>query len=225
MKCSNTGAVIDASKTPGGYVGGIVGYAATTEVTMNNCDNAGDITVLFDSESRNVNRNVMSVGGIIGETFVAATLSGCDNSGNIISNCSANAAKAKTAIGGMVGICRRNSFTNCHLSGNITNNCPDISNEHLGGFVGQIEANVVTLMDNCSVNAIVSPALTTYSGLIVGRLTDKAADGITTTITEFKVAGNYNGQDVTEDNFGPYCFGTDSNYKQTTGITVGTVAK
>jgi len=223
--CSNTGAVIDASKTPGGYVGGIVGYAATTEVKMNNCDNAGDITVLFDSESRNVNRSVISVGGIIGETFVTATLSGCDNSGDIISNCSANAAGAKTAIGGLVGICRRNSFTNCHLSGNITNNCPDTGNEHIGGFVGQIEANVVTMMDNCSVNAIVSPALTTYSGLIVGRLTDKAADGITTTITEFKVAGNYNGQDVTEANFGSCCFGTSSDYKQTTGITFGTVAK
>lgn len=223
--CTNTGAVVDASTSYGGNAGGIAGFVSTREVTMTNCDNEGDVTVLFNSENRKEkSRSEMFVGGIIGRSMVTMTLTGCDNSGAVINNCESNVNKGKTAIGGLVGLCYANTITNCHVIGNVTNNCPDTGNELVAGFVGQIEADKVTNISNSSVNSTVSTKLISYSGMFVGRLTDRAAadkGGITTTLSNIYVRGTFNGTELKADAYTSFCYGTSSDYKDTANISYG----
>ena len=223
-RCKNTGAIVDASTSPGGCVGGIAGRVSTRAVTMTDCDNEANITVKFGSESRSkdaVNRSTVCVGGIIGTMVsVEMTLTDCDHKGNITNDCPANAAKGKTAVGGLAGLCYKNTITNCHVSGDIVNNCTEAGNELWAGMVGQIEKNVVTKVTNVSVNANVTAKLATYSGFLVGRLTDQQTTK-TTTFTNVWVKGSFMGADLTADNYAKNSFGTSSDCKPTTDVKLG----
>ena len=95
------------------------------------------------------------------------------------------------------------------------------ANQYIGGFIGQVEANKTTDISNCSVNAAVVSSGAGYSGMFVGRLTDKAADGTSTTLTNVWVKGSFEGTDLTADNYIGMCFGTGSDYKVTDNIQYG----
>ena len=222
-RCKNTGAIVDASTSPGGCVGGIAGRVSTRAVTMTDCDNEANITVKFGSESRSskVNRTTVCVGGIIGTMVsVEMTLTDCDHKGNITNNCPGNTAKGKTAVGGLAGLCYKNTITNCHVSGDIVNNCTETGNELWAGLVGQIEKNVVTKVTNVSVNANVTAKIAQYSGFLVGRLTDQQTTK-TTTFTNVWVKGSFMGAALTSDNFAKNSFGTSSDCKPTTDVKLG----
>lgn len=223
--CTNTGIVKDESTGQGGYVGGVAGWLASA-ATLTNCDNSGDISCKFNSETRSEkkNRSTICIGGVVGGGTNVINMSNCDNTGNIINNCSSNTAGGKTAMGGLVGFCNNNTtMTTCTTAGNITNNCSDTKNEYIGGLTGQIESNKTSSIQNCTITANLMVKVTTrdgnhFSGLVVGRLTDKVdgsgADATcSTTISNVVVkGGKYNDTPITADNLATYTFGHGSDY-------------
>ena len=247
-ECTNNGEVKDDSQTNAGNVGGIVGLATSTALELTDCDNTKPVSVSFSSES---NPYPMNIGGIVGYSAITTTLDGCDNSGDVtnnrttaalniymggligqmsnnnltVKNCTMSgtltnkARGGKATLGAVVGICYNNTITGSHTTMNIKN---EYANQLVGGFIGQIEANKTTNISNCSVAADVVSKGAGYSGMFVGRLTDKADDGkITTTLTNIWVKGSFEGTALAADNYTSYCYGTGSDYKETGNISFG----
>jgi hypothetical protein len=125
-------------------------------------------------------------------------------------------------MGGFCGLCYDNTVSGSSSTGNITNSCAVTGNEYVGGFIGQVEANKKTNFSGCSYNAAMSVKVASrqYAGALVGRLTDKASDGITTTISSVTVKGTVAGTVLAADNYTTLCYGTGSDYKGTDGVTL-----
>ena len=245
--CTNNGEVKDASETNAGCVGGIVGYASTKAITLTNCDNKNSVTVSFNSAA---DPYPMAIGGVLGYADEAVTLDGCDNTGDVtnyrtttalniymgglvgqmlnksltVKNCKMsgtltnNASGGKATLGAVVGICYDNTISDTHSTMDVNNT---YANQYIGGFIGQVEANKTTNISNCSVAADVVSSGAGYSGMFVGRLTDKAADGLSTTLTNIWVKGSFEGIDLTAENYTDMCFGTGSDYEVTDNIQYG----
>ena len=248
--CVNEGDVIDESESNAGCVGGVIGLATTKAISIENCQNKGNVTGTFNSTT---NSYPVCIAGIVGYPAVATTIKGCTNSGNITSN--RTTSGNGMYMGGLVGQMPKNIkviLTDCTVSGSMKNNTatnPNKSalgglvglcyanevfgchstmsivntcsvNEYVGGLIGQVEANVVTSISNSSVALSLTSKGTQYCGMLVGRLTHKASS--TTTLDVLKVSGTFNSTALTADNYGSYCFGTGSDYKKTDNITYGT---
>ena len=245
--CTNNGEVKDESETNAGCVGGIVGCATSKPITLTNCDNKKSVTVSFNSAS---NPYPMDLGGILGYSSENVTLDGCDNSGDVtnnrttaalniymgglvgqmpnkpltVKNCTMSgtltnkASGGKATLGAVAGICYDNTISDSHSTMNIKN---EYANQLVGGFIGQVEANKTTKISNCSVAANVVSKGAGYSGMFVGRLTDQASGGITTTLSNIWVKGSFEGTTLAADNYTSYCYGTGSDYKETGNIYFG----
>lgn len=248
--CVNEGDVIDESESNAGCIGGVIGLATTKAISIENCQNKGNVTGTFNSTT---NSYPVCIAGIVGYPAVATTIKGCTNSGNITSN--RTTSGNGMYMGGLVGQMPKNIkviLTNCTVSGSMKNNTatnPNKSalgglvglcyanevygchstmsivntcsvNEYVGGLIGQVEANVVTSISNSSAALSLTSKGTQYCGMLVGRLTHKASS--TTTLDGLKVSGTFNSTALTADNYGSYCFGTGSDYKKTDNITYGT---
>lgn len=217
------------------YLGGIIG-AADQDVTMTDCDNSGSVANNCKASA------AVNIAGLIGTVTKALTINNCTTSGTIEHK--STTTSGKIAMGGFCGLCYDNTVSGSSSTGNITNSCAVTSNEYVGGFIGQVEANKTTKLSGCTVAADMNVKVTTrnnnhFSGVIVGRLTDKvdgtsgADAAVTTTIENVVVkGGKYNGTALTADNYGTYTFGHGSNYGgmgytkgktyATTGITFPT---
>lgn len=221
--CTNSGTVknnINANNETSVQVGGIVGGAGNGSIT--DCLNTGSVLDNNKADSG-------QIGGIAGSILTRAmTMSGCNNSGAVSGKFDGTTAR-NARVGGLVGMSYVNiTMNDCHNTGSVTQ-LNSKNTEYLGGLVGQIEKNLTTVINNCSCKATVTPAKTSYnySGLIVGRLTDKIVDGdktCTTTVSDVTVGGTFAGVPITADNYGTYTFGTSSDYGKisghaTTGIT------
>ena len=248
--CVNEGDVIDESESNAGCVGGVIGLATTKAISIENCQNKGNVTGTFNSTT---NSYPVCIAGIVGYPAVATTIKGCTNSGNITSN--RTTSGNGMYMGGLVGQMPKNIkviLTNCTVSGSMKNNTatnPNKSalgglvglcyanevygchstmsivntcsvNEYVGGLIGQVEANVVTSISNSSAALSLTSKGTQYCGMLVGRLTHKASS--TTTLSGLKVSGTFNSTGLTADNYKSYCFGTGSDYKKTDNVTYGT---
>ena len=245
--CTNNGEVKDDSQTNAGNVGGIVGLATSTALEMTNCDNTKTVSVSFNSAS---NPYPMNIGGIVGYSAITTTLDGCDNTGNVtnnrttaangiymggligqmsnnnltVTNCTMSgtltnkASGGKATLGAVVGMCYNNTISGSHSTMNIKN---EYANQLVGGFIGQVEANKTTNISNCSVAADVVSKGAGYSGMFVGRLTDQASGGITTTLTNIWVKGSFEGTTLTAENYTTHCYGTGSDYSETANISFG----
>ena len=248
--CVNEGDVIDESESNAGCVGGVIGLATTKAISIENCQNKGNVTGTFNSTT---NSYPVCIAGIVGYPAVATTIKGCTNSGNITSN--RTTSGNGMYMGGLVGQMPKNIkviLTNCTVSGSMKNNTatnPNKSalgglvglcyanevygchstmsivntcsvNEYVGGLIGQVEANVVTSISNSSAALSLTSKGTQYCGMLVGRLTHKASS--TTTLDGLKVSGTFNSTGLTADNYKSYCFGTGSDYKNTDNVTYGT---
>ena len=244
--CTNNGEVKDESETNAGCVGGIVGCATSKPITLTNCDNKKSVAVSFNSAS---NPYPMDLGGILGYSSENVILDGCDNSGDVtnnrttaalniymgglvgqmpnksltVKNCTMSgtltnkASGGKATLGAVAGICYDNTITDTHSTMSINN---AYANQYIGGFIGQVESDKTTVMSNCSIAADVVSKGAGYSGMFVGRLTDKAGT-ITTTLSNIWVKGSFEGTALTADNYTTYCYGTGSDYKETGNIYFG----
>ena len=124
----------------------------------------------------------------------------------------------KSALGGLVGLCYANEVSGCHSTMSMVNTCS--VNEYVGGLIGQVEANVVTSVSDCSAGLNLTTEGVQYCGMLFGRLTHKANS--ITNLSGLKVSGVYNSTELNADNYGSFCFGTSSDYKKTDSITLGT---
>ncbi len=195
-------------------LGGILGYSSEN-VTLDGCDNSGDVTNNRTTAALNI-----YMGGLVGQMpDKSLTVKNCTMSGTLTNN----ASGGKATLGAVVGICFDNTITDTHSTMDITNT---YANQYIGGFIGQVEENKTTSISNCSVNAAVVSNGTGYSGMFVGRLTDNAKDNkTTTTLSNIWVKGSFEGTALTAENYTNYCYGTGSDYKVTDNINFGDFKK
>lgn len=111
--CSNRGTVTAPS-----YVGGVVGNVATTSVPFTDCFNSG----LVQTAGSNA-------GGVVGN-IAYGSLSGCYNSGTVISNSNS---------GGVVGLASTNviNYTDCYNSGTVSS-----TTDYSGGIISTSTSGV-----------------------------------------------------------------------------------
>ena len=191
-------------------LGGILGYSSEN-VTLDGCDNSGDVTNNRTTTALNI-----YMGGLVGQMpNKSLTVKNCTISGTLTNK----ASGGKATLGAVAGICYDNTISDSHSTMNIKN---EYANQLVGGFIGQVEANKTTSISNCSVAADVVSSGAGYSGMFVGRLTDQTKDGkITTTLTNIWVKGSFEGTTLAADNYTTYCYGTGSDYKETGNIYFG----
>ena len=191
-------------------LGGILGYSSEN-VTLDGCDNSGDVTNNRTTTALNI-----YMGGLVGQMpNKSLTVKNCTMSGTLTNK----ASGGKATLGAVVGICHDNTITGTHSTMAINNT---YANQYIGGFIGQVEANKTTNISNCSVAADVVSNGAGYSGMFVGRLTDQTKDGkITTTLSNIWVKGSFEGTTLTAENYTTHCYGTGSDYKETANIYFG----
>ena len=191
-------------------IGGVLGYADEA-VTLDGCDNTGDVT----NDRKTTALNIY-MGGLVGQMpNKSLVVKNCTMSGTLTNN----ASGGKATLGAVVGICYDNTITGTHSTMAVNNT---YENQYIGGFIGQVEANKTTNISDCSIAADVVSSGAGYSGMFVGRLTDQTKDGkITTALTNIWVKGSFEGTALTADNYKSMCFGTGSDYKVTDSIQFG----
>ena len=191
-------------------LGGILGYSSEN-VTLDGCDNSGDVTNNRTTTALNI-----YMGGLVGQMpNKSLTVKNCTISRTLTNK----ASGGKATLGAVVGICYDNTITNTHSTMAVNNT---YANQYIGGFIGQVEENKTTSISNCSVNASVVSNGAGYSGMFVGRLTDNAKDAkTTTTLSNIWVKGSFEGTGLTAENYTGMCYGTGSDYKETGNISFG----
>ena len=143
--CNNYGSVKNTSSAQlnNSFVhfrlGGIVGSSENGTIT--NCLNAGAVT--DDSET-----NAGCVGGVVGCVANAATLTNCDNSGDMTVKFNSSDNPFPMDIAGVVGYAATAiTLEGCDNYGDITNNRTTTAlNIYMGGLLGQA-ANDITVKD------------------------------------------------------------------------------
>ncbi|MBP5397842.1 MAG: hypothetical protein J6Y32_04345 [Bacteroidales bacterium] len=121
--CKNFGAVTVNSVTSSKdvAVGGVFGLVASAPMTISNCDNAGAVSVSY-SDIGSITWN--AVGGIVGDSGQALTITGCNNTGDITNaneNEKATIDNVKYSTGGVAGrLTEAAIVSNCSSSGNVT---------------------------------------------------------------------------------------------------------
>ena len=220
--CDNT-AVVSGKFNSGNktavHVGGVVAYS-TKAVTLDGCDNSGEVTCVRTTTASHV-----YMGGLIADMpNVKVTLTNCNVSAKV-NNTNAN-VESKTGLGGFVGFCYSNDIQNCHLKDvSITN--ASASNVYVGGFIGQIEGKdpISTNIVNCSAKVSVTPNNRAFGGVLVGRLTYTPTATKTVNIKNVAVVGgSCNGVELKEDNYTGYCYGSNTGnniYKPLNGVYFG----
>ena len=190
-------------------IGGVLGYADEA-VTLDGCDNTGDVTNDRTTTALNI-----YMGGLVGQMpNKSLTVKNCKMSGTLTNN----ASGGKATLGAVVGICYDNTISDTHSTMAVNNT---YANQYIGGFIGQVEANKTPDISNCSVDADVK-ANGVKSGMFVGRLTDQTKDGkITTTLSNIWIKGSFEGTPLTAENYTNYCYGSESDYKVTDNIQYG----
>ena len=110
--------------------GGILGYYNGTSLKINSCKNYG-----------NINGKLQQVGGIVGRISGTASISNCDNYGEIVSESENNSSYS---IGGIVGESSSSlSMENCYNRKDITIAC----GYNIGGLIGNA-SNSISLKDS-----------------------------------------------------------------------------
>ena len=220
--CDNT-AVVSGKFNSGNktavHVGGVVAYS-TNAVTLDGCDNSGEVTCVRTTTASHV-----YMGGLIADMpNVKVTLTNCNVSAKV-NNTNAN-VESKTGLGGFVGFCYSNDIQNCHLKdASITN--ASASNVYAGGFIGQIEGKdpISTNIVNCSAKVSVTPNNRAFGGVLVGRLTYTPTATKTVNVQNVAVVGgSCNGVELTESNYQGYCYGSNTGnniYKPLDGVYFG----
>ncbi len=114
-KCSNYGTIFFTSKSKGWGLGGITGYAQSTQhdIYISDCHNEGKIWI--DNTGDNI---ASQAGGIIGNGG-NAKIQNCYNIGDVTIE---KAAKDDATVGGIAGFAGESSISNCYNIGNLTAN-------------------------------------------------------------------------------------------------------
>lgn len=165
LRCTNMGQIVysaitradEASVVLGqAIIGGVVGYA--NSVTMDECQNQGDITVDdFYAESGGG-----SVGGLLGDNDSRSRITKCSNKGNIVCR------EDKFNLGGIVGSTGGIELESCTNDGSIESVCEQTV---MGGLLAY-SRNGTTNIEGCANNGRLTlgeKALSSVAGGILGK--------------------------------------------------------
>ena len=105
----------DSNKVYRNYIGGVVGYHSDYAITIDNCDNKGNISITK-------NGNHVYAGGITGyiSTTVSSLLTNCHNSGNISAYATGSGTVRIGGISGTGSLFVDNCVNEGEVSGNST---------------------------------------------------------------------------------------------------------
>ena len=147
------GVQITSNQIYGGSIGGVVGYGWGT---IENCSVSGSVSgtvyvggvvgvqiggsITGCSSSATV-KGTVDVGGVAGQTNSSATLTACYATGNVIIEMAPN---KNIAGGSLVGMNAGSSLLACYATGNVTSTGSSTGYLHIGGFLGNNYANVMT---------------------------------------------------------------------------------
>lgn len=170
------------------FVSGIVGRV-TKAVSLNDCANSGTISIdvpLGTGDTANAN-----LSGITSSSDQNQTITGCTNTGDLVSNMPCNAMRAggiagyngggskctgcsadcditlsaavtTMNVGGMVGYSNPGKYIDCSYNGKIS----VTSGGYIGGILGYTKTNQT--MEGCKVGAEITYGANTYAGLFIG---------------------------------------------------------
>lgn len=149
------GVQITSNQIYGGSIGGVVGYSWGT---IENCSVSGSVSgtvyvggvvgvqiggsITGCSSSATV-KGTVDVGGVAGQTNSSATMTACYATGNVIIEIEID-SKKNIAGGGLVGMNAGSSLLACYATGNVTSTGSSTGYVHIGGFLGDNYANVMT---------------------------------------------------------------------------------
>ena len=196
--CYNTGSVIGEER-----VGGVIGYATTTNVT--NCYNTGSVNgekhvggvVGYSRSAYNGSTtvaNCYNTGSITGSNYVGGVVgynTGDSNNGTVIDCCNAGSITGEEDVGGVVGSSNC-TVTNCYNTGEVTG----IGYGRVGGVVGSDSGTVTDCYNTGSVNGeervggVVGHGLTITDCYNEGSITGKDDVG---GVVGCNAYSNYNG--------------------------------
>ena len=142
------------SNRSSGFAGGVAGYS---DGTIENCSVSGSVSgtvyvggvvgvqiggsITGCSSSATV-KGMVDVGGVAGQTNSSATLTACYATGNVTLEI---APKKNIAGGGLVGMNGGSrGLLACYATGNVTSTGSSTGYMHIGGFLGNNYANVMT---------------------------------------------------------------------------------
>lgn len=223
--CDNSGEIsgkFNSGDKDAVKIAGAIAYAQKT-VSLDGCDMTGNLYC-----NRETTASHVYMGGLVAELPKGkepkVVLKNCNVSGTIQNK--DTTVETKTGIGGFVGFCCSNEINNCHTKASITN--ASTANVYVGGFVGQIEGfdPISTDITNCSVNSNISPNMTDYAGMLVGRLTYSPAKTKLLNMQNIAVVdGIYNKTELDTDNYSGFCYGQKtagaSHYKPLDNVYFG----
>ena len=196
--CYNTGSVIGEER-----VGGVIGYATTTNVT--NCYNTGSVNgekyvggvVGYSRSAYNGSTtvaNCYNTGSITGSNYVGGVVGyniGDSNNGTVIDCCNVGSITGEEDVGGVVGSSNC-TVTNCYNTGEVTG----IGYGRVGGVVGSDSGTVTDCYNTGSVNGeervggVVGHGLTITDCYNEGSITGKDDVG---GVVGCNAYSNYNG--------------------------------
>lgn len=202
--CDNAATVeVKATTTISGSntFGGIIGVILGTEATVENCKNEGAVT--------NASRKMECIAGIVGSFDRKGTITGCENSGDVISN---SVPGNPQYLGGAIG--KKNAdaaypivVTSCKNSGAVTINggahdtnvfmagiiagCPGTSSNFTGcENSGDITNNTTKSTSNPHSGSATSFTPASTIGGIIGRVTDNALGQVTNCVNSGNLTNN-----------------------------------
>ena len=158
-------------------IGGVIGYA---EADLDNCDNAGTVTVTAPVNPSDAAHSIQrpAVAGVAGT--VLYNMTGCDNSGEINVTGAFAAGTSKTVgagkrylvgFGGVVafvGSSATNTMTDCNNSGNLTLELGMHQDTKSHAYVGGVAGYSDAAMTSCSNTAALDIRNTMRGGYIGG---------------------------------------------------------
>ena len=142
--------------TQNGFAGGLV-YCAYDDAVIKNCYNEGNVV------SEEVNGNM---GGIVYSTDAGVVVENTQNAGDVVAALKSQSGTVANNVGGIAGTAR-GSLVNVLNTGRV------VSNERVGGIVGQVSATTI-IKDALSLGAVVYDGASDYAGAVAGFYTSGA---------------------------------------------------
>ena len=129
--CYSTGSVTATSNDSNVVeVGGLIGYAAPSELT--DCYSTCSVT----ATSTHVSKDISEVGGLVGIYNRLTAITRCYATGNVVCNSALDAHE----IGGLIGYDAGATITECYATGDISVTATE-DVDSVGGFVGDAGSN------------------------------------------------------------------------------------
>lgn len=219
-KVTKSGETVTAVSNASRYVGGFVGLASKTQVTISGCVYAGELTA-----------SAQDVGGFIGciagSTAGKAQITNCENRGTLVSykkigtvDCASKAAH----WGGFVGYLQQGGTVTIQSSATTADASIDAYTS-VGGFIGRMYANYSSGSTTISITNCVNNATLTGNNTVGGavgqvRGNEPSTLPATPNTQVLNITGfENNGEIQSTGNYAGGCIGFVSNEKNTATVS------